>query len=999
MTSPGWTRVERLFHSALERAPAEREAFLAEACGGDEALRHEVLSLLAEERSADRLMGRPAAAEVTQRLAVARGTRLGPYEVADLVGAGGMGAVYRARDTRLDRDVAVKLLPEHVAQDGGALARFDREARAVAALNHPHIAALFDIGETGGTHYLVMELLEGETLDARLRRGALSEKQALRVGAEIAESLGAAHAHGVVHGDVKPGNVMLTANGVKLLDFGLARLQRRGFADRGTGAPTGPATGVIAGTLGYMAPELLEGRPADARTDIWAFGCVLFEMLTGTRAFEGDSAPRLVAAIERDEAPSPASRRPGTSAALDRLVRRCLRKDPAERWSSASDLALRLREMMEPGADGEARQPPPARRRWAAPALAGLVLAAALGGVAADRLWLRPPDRSRAMPVVRSEVDLTADWPLRSPSWHHNHPLRRELDLSPDGTLLVWTSFKADDPTHSALHLRRLDTGEVAPLPGTERASQPFFSPDGRWIGFVSWEGPREDWQPKVTPRKHRLLKVAVAGGLAVELAELPWLPKGIVWAENGMILMGSMSGGIHSIPAAGGKVREITSSDRTREAGHQLPSLLPGGQALLLTASIQAYSAMARVEVLSLRSGERKVLVEDAADARYLPTGHLVFVRRGVLMAAPFDRRRLELTAPPVPVVEGVSQALLGGTGHLGSASAQYAVSDSGVLVYAPGSIFGPTPVDLRLVDEKGGAEPLPGFDKPLVSPQLHYSPDRRQVAFVEQDRSGLIWLFDVERRTFRALSDRGVAASPRWSPDGTRLVVGWSEAGPIQLWVVPTGRGEWERLTNEKRDAWAPSWSPDGRFVAFVRGDPPEADVFLYQFEDRTSTPFLAGIADEMWPEFSPDGRWLAYGSNESGRFEVYVTSFPGRERTLTVSHHGGMAPAWSRDGRELFYYTPRAPDGGSWMMAVRVRRDPDLSLGQPRALFRLPDGFVSLRPMRGYELHPDGRRFIIGTSAAGLEWTSLEPPITRLTLVHNWFAGLERLAPTRR
>jgi serine/threonine-protein kinase len=594
-----------------------------------------------------------------------------------------------------------------------------------------------------------------------------------------------------------------------------------------------------------------------------------------------------------------------------------------------------------------------------------------------NRLWLRPLERPRAAPVVRSEVDLTADRPLRSPAWRHNHPIRKELALSPDGTLLVWTSEPDDATTPSALYLRRLESGETTLIPGTEKASQPFFSPDGRWIGFVSYEGSGEHRLRKLAPRTHRLRKVPVEGGLAIDLAELPWSPKGMSWGADGRIFLGSTAGGIHWVPAEGGPLRELTTVDRTREADHQLPSALPGGQAILMTAMLHVYGARARIEIVSLMSGERKVVVEDGADARYLLTGHLAFVRRGVLMAAPFDLRRLELTGPPVPVVPGVNQALSGGGGHLNSAAAQFAVSDSGLLVYAPGGIFAPLPVDLLLVDETGRADPLPGFDRPLVSPQCRYSPDGRQLAFVEQDRNGLFWLFDLERQTYRALSDRGIAASPRWSPDGTRLVLGWSEAGPFQLWLAPTVRGDWERLTRGERDDWAPSWSPDGRFLAFVRGDPPVTDVFLCRFEDRQAVPFLATEADEMWPEFSPDGRWLAYGSNESGRFEVYVTSFPGRERTLTVSRQGGMAPAWARDGRRLFYYTPLSEEGRGSMMAVTVRHEPELSLGPPTVLFRLPDRFGSLVPMRSYELHPDGRRFLVGrATGTGAEWRQSAP-----------------------
>ena len=410
--SPDWSKVEELFHEALVRAPAEREAFLREACGGDEELRREVQSLLAEETEARRLMEQPAASAATQKLAVVRGTRLGPYEVAELIGAGGMGEVYRARDTRLGRDVAIKVLPEHVAHDADALAQFGREARAVAALSHPHIAALFDIGETDGTHYLVLELLEGETLAARLRRGVLSEKDALRIGAEIAEALGAAHAHGIVHRDVKPTNVMLTRSGVKLLDFGLARLQRKaGSPGETTTATTERGDRGLAGTLPYMAPEQLEGREADARTDIWALGCVLFEMLAGRRAFEGDSQAGLIAAIEKDDTPSVAVHRPAASPALDRLVRQCLMKDPTERWQSAQDLALRLREIADSGAGTEGARPTREARRLSVAALAGrggfllAVIVAIAAAFTAGRFERKPVPSYRQLTFRRGIMD------------------------------------------------------------------------------------------------------------------------------------------------------------------------------------------------------------------------------------------------------------------------------------------------------------------------------------------------------------------------------------------------------------------------------------------------------------------------------------------------------------------------------------------------------------------------------------------------------------------
>ena len=974
-----WPKVEELYHVALEKAPAEREAFLDQACGEDEELRREVQSLLGHEREAERLMEQPAPSAATQRLAVVRGTRLGPYEVGELIGSGGMGEVYRARDPRLGRDVAIKVLPEEVSHDAAALTRFDREARAVAALSHPHIAAVFDIGETDGTHYLVMELLEGEMLAARLKRGPLPEKDALRIGAEIAEALGAAHGKGVVHRDVKPQNVMLTKAGVKLLDFGLARLLRRAdVLGEATAATSGVHEGVLAGTLPYMAPEQLEGREADARTDIWALGCVLFEMFAGKRAFEGDSQAKLIAAIEKDVAPAMPSA--VVSPAVERLVRQCLQSDPDDRWQSARDLARRLREVADLGTVAETR-PARWRTRWAhAPLIASAVMVALLAGAVVGRLWQPPSISSPPTRILRSQIDLPPDQPLLG--WERDQPERTVLALSPDGTLLVWAARTSANPLDWALYLRRLQTGETTRIPGGDKGIQPFFSPNGHWIGFT--------WLDYGL----RLRKIPVEGGLPVDLAELPpgleSIPVGACWGPDDRIYLGSYAGGLLSVPADGGPPREITTLDRAREAGHRLPSLLPGGRDLLVTVAPLLFGLKDRIEIFSLATGKRKVVVEDGADGRYLPSGHLVFVRQGVLMAAPFDLSRLELVGPAVAVVEAVSQAL--NAGNLGAA--QYAVSDSGLLAYASGGMFPDAPVELLLVDEKGRTEPLPGFDRPLVSPQLSFSPDGRLMAFNDQERTGRIWLFDVERHTYRGLSDRGIATTPRWSPDGKRLAVGWSEAGPPQIWIVPAERGDWKQLTKTEHTAWSPSWSPDGRFLAFVEFGA-TGEILVHRFDDGKTVPFVATGAAAGGPEFSPDGRWLAYTSDESGRQEVYVTSFPGREKTLTVSREGGLHPAWSPDGRRLYYEVDTSGQFTQFsMMAVSMHPGAELSLGIPTQLFRLPKGFVYLA-MRPYALHPDGRHFVIGRYVK----TEPPPPITRLELVQNWFAVLEGHAPTRR
>jgi hypothetical protein len=449
-------------------------------------------------------------------------------------------------------------------------------------------------------------------------------------------------------------------------------------------------------------------------------------------------------------------------------------------------------------------------------------------------------------------------------------------------------------------------------------------------------------------------------------------------------------------MPAEGGPLREITTRDRSLEAGHRLPWGLPGGEALLFTTMPRTTTAVARIEGVSLTTGERKVVVEDAADARYLETGHLVFVRRGTLMAAPFDLERLELAAPPVPVVDGVAQALNMRTDE-NSGAGQFAVADSGLLVYVSGGIANRDHKrELVLLDETGRAEPLPGFDREAVSPNLRFSPDGRQLAFTEEGARDLVGLFDVERQTYRVLVEGGIATSPRWSPDGSQLAMGWSEGGPFDIFVQPVSGGDGERLTESPGYDLALSWSPDGRFLAFVREELPAHDIFLYRYEDRQVVPFLVTKAKESWPELSPDGRWLAYGSDETGKDEIYVTSFPDGKQTLAVSRDGGQDPAWSRDGRRLFYVQSqgRGPEASGFMMAVSVGPGESLSLGQPAALFRLPEGFGTRHPTSSYAVHPDGR-FLVALRREH----EPPPPITRLNLVHNWFAELERLAPTDR
>jgi eukaryotic-like serine/threonine-protein kinase len=914
-------------------------------------------------------------------MSVVAGQRLGPYAIQSLLGAGGMGEVYKARDTRLNRTVALKVLPSAAAADPERRARFEREAQAVAALNHPHICTLHDIGQEDGVTYLVMEHLVGDTLAARLQKGPLPIAQVLTLGAQIAGALATAHREGIVHRDLKPANVMLTSAGAKLLDFGLAKLtapETAGLAPSWLATTReGPATalGTILGTLPYMAPEQLEGKEADARSDVWALGCVLYEMATGCRAFEGETGASLITAIMSAEPPPVAASQPLTPAAFEHVVRQCLAKDPDERWQSAADVRRELAWIAE-SSGVEATRPSAAAtgaraalRRWRVwPVIASGVTVALVVAALAGR-WIGWQETAPVTSsVVRSSLELPPDGSLV-------HGSGTNLSVSPDGTWLAWIG-QPDSEQRPALHVMSLSDGTSARVNGTEGADQPMFSPDGRWIAFVS---------------DRRLRKVPAAGGLVVDVADLATHgpPMGASWTTEGGFVLGSSNAGLTSVSAEGAPPKPVLTVDATREVGHRLPFVLPGGRTLLLTTMPHFWGVHARVEALVLASGARKVLIEDCADGRLLPTGHLVCLRQGTLLAAPFDGQRLELRGPVVPVVRGVRQSLNRGMSHDNSGAGELAISSTGLLVFAPGGIEEDSPGELVMVDGSGQAEPVAGFNHPLTTGFARFSPDGRRIAFAERARTGLLWLFDIERRTSIPLSRDGLGGPPVWSPDGRHVVVSWSRAGALDLWLVPTDGGrEWTRLTRHVDHGWLwpSSWSPDGRTLAVVRSDG-EGDVALLDLATQRMTPFLPAPA--RFPEFSPDGRWLAYVTEINGREQVYLTALPEGRRVFAVSSDGGTEPAWSRDGTTL-YYRSRS-ENALWSVSVGAGETP--VLGRPRRLFAGP--FWSATPVRGWDVHPGGRGFLFARFGP---WTP-PSPVTRLSLVHNWFAELERLSPTPR
>ncbi len=681
-------------------------------------------------------------------MSLAAGTRLGPYEVLGLIGSGGMGEVYKARDTRLDRTVAIKILPAELSADPDRRTRFEREARAVAALSHPHICTLHDIGTHDATTYLVMEYLAGETLAQRLTRGPLPLAQALDLAAQIADALDAAHKHGIIHRDLKPGNVMLTTGGAgrsgvtvaKLLDFGLAKLAAHGERPAlvaGASVPTqaAPVTaeGTILGTLPYMAPEQLEGKEADARTDLWALGAILYEMVTGRRAFAGESQVSLIGNIMNAEPVALATLQPLTPPALERVVTKCLAKHPDGRWDTAHDVADELRWVSQTSGASSVTGTRP-RRRW------GLRLAlAVVGGLAmalagAGTTWLLRPPALATQNVLRALVSVgPADRlqsSLRDAAVGEQRPSQMAIALSPDGRLLVFSAVKGD---RQELYLRRMDQLEATPIEDSEGGASPFFSPDGKWVGF--WAN-------------GALKKIAVAGGPATTICQTQPI-FGASWGEDDAIAFAGFEAGLFLVPAAGGTPRPLTKLDEQKgEVSHRLPHVLPGARAVLFTAVTHYLPDWdgAEIVVQTIPGGVRKAVTQ-GADARYVPTGHLIFVRSGTAVAAPFDLQRLELTGGAVTIVNDVMQAANTPSSGIESGAAQLAMSSSGLLVYATGGIFPDRESQILWVDRSGAEHPLPFPTRDYYGP--HLSPDGQQVVLWSRGRERVVWVYDLRRGT----------------------------------------------------------------------------------------------------------------------------------------------------------------------------------------------------------------------------------------------------------
>jgi Tol biopolymer transport system component/tRNA A-37 threonylcarbamoyl transferase component Bud32 len=981
VTTPDfWPRIERLYRAALAREESERMTFIREACGGDETLLRELQALLAGRGDAHALVAAAGsvsagAAELSRENLVGR--RLGPYEIAAHLGSGGMAEVYRARDGRLGREVAIKILPKEFTADADRCARFEREARLLAALNHPHIGAIYGLEQHEGLHALVLELVDGHTLAEILRGGPLPLHQALTIGGEIAEALEAAHDKGIVHRDLKPANIAITRDGmVKVLDFGIAKATVEEPAPIFTRSPTFEAgstfEGTLLGTAAYMSPEQARGKPVDKRTDIWAFGCVLLEMLTARQPFGGETTSDAIAAIlERD--PDWSALPPATPPAIRRLLRRCLNKDARRRLHHIADARIEIEDTLrEPlGARSEsaalsgARWFAGRRRVWAlASAAAALLLALVVG--AALIAW-RPAPLASAAPVARLMITLPAAQTVEKGRFP-------PVAMSPDGDLLVYAAAVGGGRT--SLFLRPIDQVAARVIAGTEGASTPFFSPDGRWLAFYA-EG--------------ALKKVPIGGGVPLRISESPPV-SGASWGEDNRIVFSTTlaGSGLWSVSADGGEPRQIT-TPHADEAQHGYPQILPDGKQVLF--SVRRGDAW-QVALLSLEDlawrvvGNGRVVGEGA---QYVSTGHLVYAQGGALVATPFDVESGTLDQPPAPLLEQVETSRFGG--------AYFAIAArAGTLVYMPAHAAS-TDATLLRVDRDGRAAPLIDARAGYQSPA--FSPDGRQLAVtIVSDTGSDVWLVDVERATRVRFTSGGASAFPVWGADGSRVAFQSSTPNPWNLfWKPRDGTSDPQPFLNaagfDTAASWPSagasllpgtlptlsgagpqfptSWTADGSTLAFHERKPDgERDIWTVSANDQP-LPFLLTPFDEHSPRFSPNGRWLAYVSDEAGRDDVYVQPYPGPGAKWLVSTSGGTSPVWSKDGRAIFYRS------GDQMLMVDVKTDGEFSAGRPRHLFDIRFDADDNAP--NYDVSPDGRWFVMPRSES-------VPAGGELHLVLNWF-----------
>ena len=846
-------------------------------------------------------------------MSIGAGDRLGVYEVIAYLGAGGMGEVYRARDTKLGRDVAIKILPDALSKDHDRLARFEREAKLLATLSHPRIAVVYGLDEHEGTQFLAMELVEGQTLERKIEASPLPTEEALRLAVQIAEALDAAHEKGVIHRDLKPANIMVTDDGrVKVLDFGLAKTFGADPSETSAHALSTAMTqhGLVLGTAAYMSPEQARGWRVDKRADIWAFGCVVYEMLTGRPPFGAEDSPSILARV-LERGPDIDSLPPSVPTAVRRTIELCLQKDVDKRMRDIGDVRLALEGAFDVAVAPTATSPRTLRRHLAA-TTGALVLGAGVAGLTA---WVRWP-ASAPRPVNRFEYAIPQHETLRNVG-------RPIIALAPDGRSFVYN-------TKEGLYLRSMDALEAELIRGTEEdLTDPFFSPDGRYVGYYI------DGQLK---------RIATIGGASVVIADGVSNPFGASWAADGSILFGQPAG-IFRVPASGGTPKLVIPAERGRLLYG--PQLLPDGDSVLFSATTTTWDA-AQVVVQSLASKRRTVLVEGGSDARYVPTGRLVYALGNRLFATAFDAKALSVSGDPVAVVQGVLRA----PGNV-TAAANYDVASDGTLVYAAAGGTGlryDTPV---WVDSRGHEEPL-GVEPCFCAGPL-LSPDGKRLAFtsgtLDGDADIYIWSIADGTRT-RLTFESGLQAVPLWSPDGQRIAY----MSPQGMFTRRADGADDPKLLVAGNDLAPWSWTTDGRILVQQSGAGSKDVGIVSAAGDGKVEPLLSEPFDEARPTLSPDERWLAYESNETGHGEIYVRPFPnvtgGRWQ---VSAGGGEDPKWARDGRTLYFFS------ASSLVALPVEAESDFRWGTPRNVLDRRR-YVTPQTVRQYDISTDGQRFLM-------------------------------------
>jgi len=860
------------------------------------------------------------------------GTKLGPYEIVSPLGAGGMGEVYRARDARLGRDVAIKVLPPHLSQHPEVRARFEREAKSVSALNHPNICVLYDVGREGDVDYLVMELIEGDTLATRLARGPLPATEVVRIGAQIADALDRAHRAGVVHRDLKPGNVMLTRSGAKLMDFGLARAVTTprstsgAFTQSPTIAQPLTAEGTIVGTFQYMAPEQLEGKDADARADLWSLGCVLYEMTTGKRAFEGSNQASLISAIMRDQPRPMTELVPMSPPALERLVSALLEKDPADRIQTAHDVKLQLQWTSDAGTSLSGVAPRMATRGARKPSWL-LVGAAVLVAAAGTALVMSLVSRGE---VLRGEGGIRR-FALASADLVSNSAPA----LSPDGRTVVLSARVNGERVLLRRDLARFD---LEPIKGAEDASSPFFSPDGAWVGYV-------------TPTA--IKKIPLGGGAPQNVLVVDRVSSAD-WSPSGYIYFSQRSGGIDGrtglmrVAAAGGTADIVATLDSTAgESEGWLPEVLPDGETVLYSVTGKAWRVVAVKP-----DGTRVNVVDNALLARYVAP-YLLYCDQasGTVLVAPFDTGELRLTGPAISLTEPVELSYC-----------YDAVGES--IVYVP--VEGGGAQEVVWMDRSGKSTRALEMRTNWAEPRV--SPDGKRVILRKAGAECELWLLDVATGSVSRVVQGGDNHGPVWAPDGSRIVYNRLDGTLISLSMG----GARESSTLAKGRFPTPvAWAQGGNLLVSTLDGAGRGDLWVQRMDGNSKAePFLATPASEASPAITRDGKWIAYVSDETGTHEVYVRAYPDAGSVWQISVGGGDAPLWSRDGRELYYVT------GTRMMAVRISTSPGLTASDPVQLF---DGGFSLSRTREFDVAPDGRFIVIrDVGADGGQ---------RVHIVQNW------------